>query len=249
MTRQFISEVSLLGIVLDALGGLYLAYDLLGGKRGPLRMLMRAVTYSVLQGSGYGLAFGLRFGVVTGIGLGTSVALESTIVSGSLTRPTVRSLFFAAFRGVSIGAGAALTFGPPFGLRFGLLSFIGLLTLYLSGLTPMRIFSAIGKPKLTREGLLLSVSRAGVIGTAAILAGLLLKDRTQAQALEFGLRVGLVVGLMLIMFAAISPFIEWWVDSLPERKLGAFGVLLIIAGFLLQTVQYLVVILHIPIWV
>jgi hypothetical protein len=41
--------------LLDVLGGLYLAYDLLCGQHGPLRLLTRAVTYSVIFGIGYGL--------------------------------------------------------------------------------------------------------------------------------------------------------------------------------------------------
>ena len=32
------------------LGSLYLAYDLLGGQHGPLRLLTRAVTYSIIYG-------------------------------------------------------------------------------------------------------------------------------------------------------------------------------------------------------
>jgi hypothetical protein len=35
--HDLIPILSLAGVILDALGGLYLAYDLLGGKRGPLR--------------------------------------------------------------------------------------------------------------------------------------------------------------------------------------------------------------------
>jgi len=42
---------TLRGSGLDVLGSLYLAYDLLGGRHGPLRLLTRAVTYSVVFGS------------------------------------------------------------------------------------------------------------------------------------------------------------------------------------------------------
>ena len=37
---------------LDALGRCYLAYDLLGGKRGPLRTIARATGYVALFSSG-----------------------------------------------------------------------------------------------------------------------------------------------------------------------------------------------------
>ena len=52
---HLIPILSLAGVILDALGGLYLAYDLLGGKRGPLRIVTKSVSYGVMFGSAYGL--------------------------------------------------------------------------------------------------------------------------------------------------------------------------------------------------
>ena len=60
---QIVSLLSLVGVVLNALGGLYLAYDLLGAKRGPLRLLARLFTYSAILGLGYGVLLGLWFGL------------------------------------------------------------------------------------------------------------------------------------------------------------------------------------------
>ena len=61
MDHHTVAAVSITGTFLDVLGSLYLAYDLLGGQRGPLRLLTRAVTYSVVFGIGYGLGLGLVF--------------------------------------------------------------------------------------------------------------------------------------------------------------------------------------------
>jgi hypothetical protein len=66
MDHYAIAAVSLTGICLDVLGGLYLAYDLLGGQHGPLRLLTRIVTYSLVFGIGYGLGLGFFFGVASG---------------------------------------------------------------------------------------------------------------------------------------------------------------------------------------
>src|SRR5271157_1729574 len=55
MDHHTVAAVSIAGTCLDVLGSLYLAYDLLGGQHGPLRLLTRAVTYSVVFGIGYGL--------------------------------------------------------------------------------------------------------------------------------------------------------------------------------------------------
>jgi hypothetical protein len=64
MDHHSVAAISIAGSTLDVLGSLYLAYDLLGGQHGPLRLLTRAVTYSLVFGIGYGL--GLFFGVVAG---------------------------------------------------------------------------------------------------------------------------------------------------------------------------------------
>ena len=64
------------GVLLDLIGGLYLAYDVLGGQRGPLRILTRAATYSLFFGLGYGLPLGITFGLVAGSGLGLALGFE-----------------------------------------------------------------------------------------------------------------------------------------------------------------------------
>src|SRR5690348_8810770 len=65
MDHHAIAMVSVTGVCLDVLGGLYLAYDLLGGQHGPLRLLTRMATYSIVFGIGYGLGLGFFFGVAS----------------------------------------------------------------------------------------------------------------------------------------------------------------------------------------
>lgn len=55
---------------------LYLAYDLLGGQHGPLRLLTRAVTYPVVFGIGYGIGLGLFFGLASGLATGLTLSIE-----------------------------------------------------------------------------------------------------------------------------------------------------------------------------
>ena len=74
--RHTVALVSIVGNCLDVLGALYLAYDLLGGEHGPLRILTRAVTYGALFGAGYGLALGPVFGLASGIAHGITLAWE-----------------------------------------------------------------------------------------------------------------------------------------------------------------------------
>jgi hypothetical protein len=79
-----IAAVSIAGIFFDVLGSLDLAYDLLGGRHGPLRLLTRAVTYSVVFGVGYGIGLGLFFGLAAGIATGITVSVELNRASGGL---------------------------------------------------------------------------------------------------------------------------------------------------------------------
>jgi hypothetical protein len=55
----------------------------------------------------------------------------------------------------------------------------------------------------------------------------------------------LVIGIVTGMGGAVVPLIEYFADNLPERRLGAFGIVLILCGFALQSFQYWVVVLDV----
>src|SRR6202166_5390476 len=76
MDHHTVAAISIAGTCLDVLGSLYLAYDLLGGQHGPLRLLTRAVTYAIVFGIGYGLGLGLFFGLAAGIATGITLSVE-----------------------------------------------------------------------------------------------------------------------------------------------------------------------------
>src|ERR1700691_3439261 len=71
-----IAAIGLSGTALNLLGGLYLAYDLFGGKHGPLRTLTRAVTYGVLFFCGYVFLLPVRFSALAALGTGSTLAIE-----------------------------------------------------------------------------------------------------------------------------------------------------------------------------
>jgi hypothetical protein len=53
--------------------------------------------------------------------------------------------------------------------------------------------------------------------------------------------VGFVTGIVTVVTgvgATVNPYIEYCADNLPERRLGAFGIGLILCGFALKSLQY-----------
>jgi cytochrome bd-type quinol oxidase subunit 2 len=58
------------------------------------------------------------------------------------------------------------------------------------------------------------------------------------HAWSFAIRVGLVTGLVTGVGATVYPYIEYYADNLPERRLGALGIGLMLCGFALQSLQY-----------
>jgi hypothetical protein len=92
------------------------------------------------------------------------------------------------------------------------------------------------RPRLTRRQLVGAVNRTfGYIISALICSAFV---RHLDHPLLFALRVGLVTGLVTAIMSAVNPFIEYYADNLPERRLGVFGIVLILCGFGLQSLQY-----------
>ncbi|MGI8551971.1 MAG: hypothetical protein ACR2PL_14475 [Dehalococcoidia bacterium] len=240
--------VSIAGVVLDILGGLYLAYDLLGGEHGPLRTLTRAVTYGLCFGVVYGLAFGPTFGLVTGLGLGLLLGWEfagATLGRGDRTRAVQRTtLFIGVLRGAVLGVAAGLTFGIRFGLAFGLLGALAIVAVYRLGFSPSGHYLTTARPRFRWRAVRASVTRGLAIGGAAVLAGVMTR---QSDGVGRGLSVGIVVTLVGVVVSTVSPFVEWWADHLPARRLGAVGAALLLLGLVLASLQYWVTVFDVPV--
>src|SRR5215469_3352138 len=111
--------LSLTGMILNALGGLYLAYDLLGGKHGPLRTITKSVSYGILFGIFYGLPLGIWFGLAGLIVSGPVLSLEIERRDVRLVHPFFEALAFGLLRAASFGAAGWLAKDAWFGISFG----------------------------------------------------------------------------------------------------------------------------------
>jgi len=209
----------------------------LGSQQGPLRLLTRAVTYSLVFGIGYGLGLGLFFGIACGVATGVTIAIE-------LQRQTSRGdhyslpweSLFSAIRGIGFAAALYLTLGFRFAAAFGVIITCGQVFAYTRGMRPALATSTSRRPRLTGVMLLGSIVRTlGYIVTALICDALV---RPVYNIESFALRVGLVTGVATTIGGMVTPFIEYYADRMPERRMGAVGIVLVLFGFTLQSLQY-----------
>jgi hypothetical protein len=237
MDHHTVAVVSITGTCFDVLGSLYLAYDLLGGQHGPLRLLTRAVTYSIVFGIGYGLGLGLFFGLASGIATGITIAIELNRAARGLDHYSLPwEAMFAAIRGAGFGAGLSRIVGVGFAAAFAILITLGQVFAYSRGMRPATDYSASRRPRLTRRQFRGTVIRTvGYIATALICSAFI---QHVDHLWLFAIRVGLVTGIVTAVGVTVNPFIEYYADKLPERRLGVFGIGLILCGFTLQSLQY-----------
>jgi hypothetical protein len=243
--KHTLAIVSIVGSSLDVLGALYLAYDLLGGQEGPLRALTRVVTYSIVFGLGFGIALGPFFGLVNGAAHGITLTWEYSRASRSATKSRFwRDLLSSAIRGAGFGIGGAHLFGLRFGAVFAALSTLGALLAYRAGIRPTLDYQAAMRPRLTKRQFWTAMNR--VVGyTFTGYASAAAAQRPNAFAL--GIKTGLAIGAVSVVAISLTPFIEWTADNMPQRRMGVLGIGLILIGFSLQSVQYWVALLDIPV--
>jgi hypothetical protein len=246
MDKHTLALISIIGSSLDVLGTMYLAYELLGGEHGPLRTLSRAVTYGTLFGIGYGAALGPVFGLASGVAHGVTLAWEFSRVSRGRPNP---GLWFdslmSAIRGAGFAVGAAYLFGIGFGLTFGGLGTAGQIIAYRFGIRPTMDYQPATRPRMTRRQLLAAANRTVGYGLAGFLSSIVAREPENAIAV--GLRAGLALGMVTVIGMACTPFIEWWADHVPERRMGVIGVVLILVGFALQSVPYWLALLDVAV--
>ena len=244
MDHHTLAAVSIAGTCLDVIGSLYLAYDLLGGQHGPLRLLTRAMTYSIVFAVGYGLGLGWFFGLASGVTSGVTIAIELNRAARGLDHYSLWwEGWFSAIRGIAFGACLWRNLGLEFAAAFAVLITLGQIFAYSRGIRPAMDYAATGRPRITRRHAWAILLRTLGYTATALLCSALVQHVDHAWA--FAIRVGLVIGVVTGIGGAVVPLIEYFADHLPERRLGAFGIVLILCGFALQSFQYWVVVLDV----
>jgi hypothetical protein len=244
--RHTLAVVSIVGSSLDVLGAMYLAYDLLGGEHGPLRILTRAVTYGALFGAGYGIALGPVFGLISGAAHGITLGWELARASRGEGRPGVWvEAAVSAIRGAGFALGASYLFGARFGITFGVFSTVGQAIAYQFGVRPTVDYKPATRPRITRMQLWAGANRTAGYAVAGYISSLVAGHREHAMAV--GLETGITVGLVTVIAGSFVPFVEWMADHVPEKRMGVYGVGLILIGFALQSIQYWLTLLDVSV--
>lgn len=203
------------------------------------------MTYSIVFGIGYGLGLGLFFGVTAGIATGVTVAIELHRASSKGDHyPLGWEAVFSAIRAAGFGLGLWRMVGAPLAIAFAVLMTAGQVFQYSRGMRPGLDYSSRRRPRLTRRQWWGTVWRT--LGNTAMALLCSLAVRHVDHPWVFALRLGLVTGIVTGVGISVNPLIEYFADNLAERRLGSFGICLVLCGFLLQSVQYWTVILDLP---
>jgi len=241
MDVHFMAAISMTGNLLDAVGGLYLAYDLLGGEKGILRILIRMVNYSILIGCIYSLVLGLRFGIIAGIGMGTAMAIQLASAAKGNVESQKMIMGLAILRSLTIGTAASMVVPLGHACVFGLFVLGAGFILPWLGFSPGRLYVAGEKPTFTKDKLIFALMLTVILSLGFGTVGLIFGG--EPAFLRLALKVAVTVALLTTVLGAVSPVIEWYADRLPLKTIGHVGAVLFIIGFFLQAVPNLIVLL------
>ncbi len=148
----------------------------------------------------------------------------------------------SAIRGAAFAAGLWASLGLAYAAVFAILLTLGQVVAYARGMRPALDYSAERRPRFTRAHFWGTVARTIGYTAAALIRGATMRPVDHAWA--FAIRLRLLTGVVTGIGIAVNPLIEYFADNMPERRLGVFGVTLMLCGFRLQSVQYWLIVLR-----
>jgi len=188
----------------------------------------------------------LFFGAVAGVATGLTVAVELNRHAGRGDHfPLPWEALFSTVRGLAFGAGLYPVVGLPFAFAFSVLIAASQVVAYSRGMRPSMDYEASRRLRLTRRLFWGIIVRTGGYTLAALVCAAWVGHLADDWLLA--VRIGLVTGAVTAVGIIAIPYIEYYADNLPERRLGVFGIALVFCGFALQSFQYWLALLDIPV--
>lgn len=231
MEPHFASQLTLLGMACDVVGGIYLAYDLLGGEKGPLNTFFRLVNYSVLAVLIFCISLGAKFAIPAGLGIGCAFGLHLENASRSNTDTMWFLIKLGLIRALGIGIGVWVNGFPAMAWIMALIVMIMSCALPRVGISPAAVYQSEKKPQLKKKQLII----AATLGVIAMVTAFLGAEITgQSSAVQFGVRMGLTFACTTLIITTLCPIIEWYADNLPPKTFGFIGAVLFVVGFSIQ---------------
>lgn len=231
MEPHFAAQLTLLGMACDVVGGIYLAYDLLGGEKGPLNTFFRLVNYSLLAVLIFCISLGPKFALPAGLGIGCAFGLH--LENASRSKPDSFSFLIklGLIRAVGIGLGVWVNGFTK--MAWIMAAFVMLISLVLPrmGISPAAVYQSEKKPQLKKKQLII----AAVLGGIAMITAFIGAAFTgQSEMFQFAVRMGLTFACTTLIITTLSPIIEWYADNLPPKTFGFIGAILFVIGFSIQ---------------
>ncbi len=231
MEPHFAAQLTLLGMACDVVGGIYLAYDLLGGEKGPLNTFFRLVNYSLLAVLIFCVSLGPKFALPAGIGIGSAFGLHLESASRANKDSFWLLLRTGVIRALGIGVGVYATGFPKMAWLMAIIVLVMSLILPRMGISPATVYQSEKKPQLKKQQLVI----AGVLGGIAIITTFLGAAFTgQSELFQFAISMGLTFACAILVVTTLSPIIEWYADNLPPKTFGFIGAILFVVGFMIQ---------------
>lgn len=175
--------------------------------------------------------------MVAGIATGITLSIELNRAARGLDHYALPwEGVFATIRGFAFGAGLYSVVGFGFASSFAALITVGQILAYSRGMRPALDYVASRRPQLKRRQFWGTVIRTFRYIASALVCSAFIHHLDHPW--PFAIRVGPVTGIVTAIGVTFNPYIEYYADSLPERRLGALDIELILCGFTLQSFQY-----------
>lgn len=240
MDNNLSAIVTIIGMTCDVMGGLYLAYDLLGGENGPLARLTKIVNYSVLIVLLFLIPMGFRFALIVGFGFGIPLGLHLDRAGRNIPDSNAFLMSTGMVRGVAMAAALWPLASPLLAILMGCLVCTMSYVLPKVKISPALVYQSGKKPQFHWKQLLLVL----FLGGLSLSSGLFGASITHAdqKTLLLVVKFCLTFATMILVVTSISPVIEWYSDNLPPKTFGTAGIILFITGFVIQALPSLVTI-------